>query len=98
MTNRASTQATRTCTTMKLPIKQYKTHTTIKLQGETIPTMILARSLHDLPSQAKSGKIHQCRTSQFNFYVDGTHPCSPHPPKQEIGSISQEHHVLTSLN
>ena len=34
----------------KLPIKQYKTHTTIKLHGETIPTMILARSLQDLPS------------------------------------------------
>ena len=24
----------------KLPIKQYKTHTTLRLHGETIPTMI----------------------------------------------------------
>ena len=66
---------------MKLPIKQYKTHTTLKLHGETIPTMILARSLQDLPSQGKFGTIHQCGTSQLNFYVSGTHPCSPTSPK-----------------
>ena len=74
-------QAIQTCMTMKLPMKQYETHTTTKLHGETIPTLILARSLHDLPSQGKSGKIHQYRTSQFNFYVDGTYPCSATHPK-----------------
>ena len=29
----------------KLPNKQYETHTTLKLHGETVPTMVLARSL-----------------------------------------------------
>ena len=77
MTNPVSMQATRTHTMMKLPIKQYETHTTIKLHGEIIPSTILARSLQDLPSQGKFRKSHQCRTSQFNFYVGGTHPCSP---------------------
>ena len=67
-----------------LPIKQYETHTTKKLHGETIPTMILARSLQDLPSPSKFGKIHQCGTSQFNMLVVLTHEV-PHPPKQEIG-------------
>ena len=66
---------------MKVPIKQYKTHTTIKLHGETIPTTILARSLQDVLSQGKFGKIHQCGTSQLNFYIGGTHPCSPTSPK-----------------
>ena len=73
----------------KLPMKHYETHTTTKIHGETIPTMILARSLQDLPSPSKFGKIHQCGTSQFNFYIGGTHLVIthevPHPPKQEIG-------------
>ena len=45
MTNLASSQATQAHMMTKLPTKQYKTHTTIKLHGETIPTMILERSL-----------------------------------------------------
>ena len=69
----------------KLPIKQYKTHTPTKIHGETIPTMILARSPQDLPSPSKFGKIHQYGTSQFNFYIGGTHLVIthevPHPPK-----------------
>ena len=69
-----SMQVTLPCMMTKLPIKQYKTHITIKLHGETIPTMILARSLQDLSSPSKFGKIHQCGTSQFNFYIGGTHP------------------------
>ena len=73
----------------KLPIKHYKAHTTTKIHGETIPPVILARSLRDQPSPSKFGKIHQCGTSQFNFYIGGiylviTHEV-PHPPKQEIG-------------
>ena len=43
-------QVTQPCMMTKLPIIQYKTHTTLRLHGETIPTMILARSLQDLPS------------------------------------------------
>ena len=74
MTNLTSVQVTQPCTMTKLPIIQYQMHTTIKLHGETIPTMILARSLQDLPSSSKFGKIHQCGTSQFNFYIGGTHP------------------------
>ena len=53
--------------------------------------MILARSLQDLPSPGKFGKIHQCGTSQFNFYVGGTHLVITHevkhPQKQEIGQF-----------
>ena len=71
----------------KLPIKHYKTHTT-KIHGETIPTVILARSLQDQPSPSKFGKIHQCGTSQFKFSVGGTYLVItydiPHPPKREI--------------
>ena len=63
--------------------------------------MILARSLQDLPSSSKFGKIHQCGTSQFNFYVGGTHLEITHevhhPPSEKSDSLSQEHHVLTSL-
>ena len=74
--------------TTKLPSKQYETHTTLRLHGETIHTMILARSLQDLPSPSKFGKIHPCGTSQFNFYVGGTHleitHGVPHPPKQDV--------------
>ena len=72
-----SVQATQTCMTMKLPNKQYKTQTEIKLHGETIPMTILAGLLLDLASPCKFGKIHQCRTAQFIFYVNGTDPCSP---------------------
>ena len=75
--NPTSMQATRTCTMIKLPNKQYKTHTTIKLHMETIPLTILAGLLLDLASPSKFGKIHQCRTAQIIFYVDGTDPCSP---------------------
>ena len=73
----------------KLPIKHYKTHTTTNIHGETIPTVTLARSHQDLPSPSKSGKIHQCGTSQFKFYIGGTYLVItlevPHPPKREIG-------------
>ena len=69
----------------KLPIKHYKTHTTTKRHGETIPTVILARSHQDQPSPSKFGKIHQCGTSQFEFYIGGTYLVIthevPHPPK-----------------
>ena len=66
-----------TCMMTKLPIKQYKKHTTIKLHGKTIHTMVLARSSQDHASPSKFGKIHQCGTTQFNFYIGGTDPCSP---------------------
>ena len=73
----------------KLPIKHYKTHTTTKIHGETITTVILARSVQDQPSPRKFGKIYQCGTSQFKFYIGGTYLVIthevPHPPKQEIG-------------
>ena len=73
----------------ELPINHYKTHTTTKIHGETIPTVILARSHQDQPSPSKFGKIHQCGTSQFNCYVHGTYLVIirevPHPSKQEIG-------------
>ena len=72
-----SAQGTQTCTTMKLPNKQYKTHTTIKLQGETIPMTILAGLLLDLASPSNFDKIHQCRTAQFKFYIGGTDTGSP---------------------
>ena len=85
----------------KLPIKHYKTHTTAKIYGETIPTVILPRSLQDQPSPSKFGKIHQCGTSQFKFYVGVTYLVIthevPHPQSKKYGSLSQEHHVLTIL-
>ena len=37
----ASTRATQSHTMMKLPIKQYKTHTNNKIHGETVPMLIL---------------------------------------------------------
>ena len=77
MINPMSAQATRTCMMMKLPNKHYKTHTTIRLYGDTVPMTILAGLLLDLVSPSKFDKIHQCRTAQFNFYIDGTDPCSP---------------------
>ena len=84
---------------MKLPNKQNGTQTTIKLYVETIPMTILAGLLLDLASPSKFGKIHQCRTAQFNFYIDGTDPCSPGSFKVRNRIIfSEEHHVLTSLN
>ena len=72
-----SAQATQTCMMTKLPNKQYKTYTTIKLHGKTVPMTILAGLLIYLASPSKFGKIHQCRTAQFIFYIDGTDPCSP---------------------
>ena len=77
MINPMSTQATQTHMMMKLPNKQYKTQTTIKLHGETIPMTILAGLLLDLASPSKFDKIHQCRTAQFKFYIGGADPCSP---------------------
>ena len=38
---------------------------------------ILAGLLLGLASPRKFGKIHQYRTAQFIFYIDGTDPCSP---------------------
>ena len=61
----------------KLPNKQYKTHTAIKLHGETIAMTIMVGLLLDLASPSKFDKIHQCRTAQFKFYIRGTDPCSP---------------------
>ena len=77
MTNPASPQATQMCMTTKLPNKQYETHTTKKLHGKTIHTMVLARSFQDHASPSKFSKIHQSGTIQFNFYIGGTDPCSP---------------------
>ena len=70
-------QATQTCTMMKIPNKQYKTHTTIKLHQDTIAMTILAGLLLDLASPRTFDKIHQCRTTQFKFYIGGTDPCNP---------------------
>ena len=73
----------------KLLIKQFKTHGTTIIHGETIPTVILARSHLDQPSPSYFGKIDQCGTSQFKFYIGGTYLVIthevPHPPKREIG-------------
>ena len=77
MINLMSMQATLTCMMMKLPNKQYETHTTTKLQGETVTMTILAGLLLDVASPSKLDKIHQCRTTQFKFYIGGTNPCSP---------------------
>ena len=51
-------QVTWTCMMTKLPIKQYETHTTIKLHGKNIHTMVLARSFQDHAIPSKFGKIH----------------------------------------
>ena len=67
MINLTSAQATQTHMMTKLPNKHYKTHTTIKLHGETVPMTILAGLLLDLVSPSKFDKIHQCRTTQFKF-------------------------------
>ena len=67
MINLMSTQATKMHTMTKLPNKQYETHTTIKLHGETVPMTILAGLLLDLASPSKFDKIHQCRTAWFKF-------------------------------
>ena len=64
-------------------------HTQQKLHVETIPTAILARFHQDQPSPSKFGKIDQCVTSQFKFYVGGTYLVIthevPHPLKRELG-------------
>ena len=67
-----SAQATQTCMMRKLHNKQYETHTTIQLHGKTVPMTILAGLLLDLASPSKFDKIHQCRTTQFKFYIGGT--------------------------
>ena len=77
MINLTSAQATQTHTMMKLPNKQYETHTTIKIHGETIPMTILAGLVLDLASASKLDKHHQSRTAQFKLYIGGTDPCSP---------------------
>ena len=76
---------------MKLAHKQYETQTTIKLHVETIPMTILAGLLLDLASPSKFGKIHQCRTAQFIFYIDGTDPCSP-------GSLKVRNRIILVKN
>ena len=80
-TNLASAQATQSCTMMKISIKQYETHTNNKITWGNIPMTILPGLLLDLSSQGKFDRTHQCRTSQFNFYVGGTYPSSPSFPK-----------------
>ena len=69
----------------ELPIKQNITDTITKIHDETIPTMIFARFPQDLSIHSKFGKILQCQTSQFNFYIGGTYLVVthevPHPPK-----------------
>ena len=76
---------------IKLPNKQYETQTTIKLHVETIPMTIMAGLLLDLASPSKFGKIHQCRTAQFIFYIDGTDPCSP-------GSLKVRNRIILVKN
>ena len=54
----------------KLPIKLYEIHTTTKIHGETIPTVILASSLQDQPSPRKFGKIKNvCLLSSSSMLV-----------------------------
>ena len=55
----ASMRATQPCTMMKLPIKQYKTHTNNKIHGETIPMLILTGLLLVHSSQGKFDWTHQ---------------------------------------
>ena len=69
MTKLASMQLTQPHMMSKVPIQQNEPHTTTKIHGETIPTMILARFPQDLSIHSKFCKIHQCGISQFNFYV-----------------------------
>ena len=68
----------------KLPMKHYETHTTTKIHGETIPTMILARSHQQQPSPSKFGKIYQSGTSQFKFYIGGTYLVITHEVPSSI--------------
>ena len=72
-----SMQATLTCMRTKLPNKQYNTHTTIKLHCKTVHTIVLAISFQDHASPIKFGKILQSGTSQLNFFVGCTDPCTP---------------------
>ena len=84
MINPMSVQATQTCTMMKLPNKQYETHTTIKFHGETVPMSILPGLLLDHASPSKFGKIHQCRMpSSFSTLIVVTHVVLD-PSKQGI--------------
>ena len=86
MINQTSMQATRTHTMMKLPNNQYETHNN-KFHGETISMTILKGLLLDLVSPSKFGRIHQCRTTQFIFYIDGTDPCS-------LGSLRVRNRII----
>ena len=60
-----------------------------KYMVKPIPAVIWARSIQDQPSPRKFGKIQQCGTSQFKFYIGGTYLVIthevPHPQKREIG-------------
>ena len=51
------------------------------------PLQFLAKSLQDQPSPSKFGKIDQCETSQFKFYVGGTYLVIthevPHPQSEK---------------
>ena len=59
---------------------------------------ILPGLLLDLATPSKFGKIHQCRTAQFIFYIDGTDHVVLGPSKRGKNNLSEEHHVLTSLS
>ena len=59
----------------KLPIKHYKTHTTTKIHGETIPTVVNLVRFNNM--QLLSSHIG-------GNYLVITHEVAD-PPKQEIG-------------
>ena len=73
MIDLTSTQAAQTRTMMKLPNKHYKTHTTIKLHGETVPMTIVA-GLLDLASPANLARsINVGLPSSFSTSMVLTH-------------------------
>ena len=57
MTNWASKQIPLPSMVTELTIKHYETHTTTRIHGETMPTVILARSLQDQPSPSKLDRM-----------------------------------------
>ena len=77
----------------KLPNKQYKTHTTINLHGETVAMTILAGLLLDPARSRKFDKIHQCKMkSTFtwtNFYKIHTSSilCFGEPTLEELNQV-----------
>ena len=73
MTNQASTRVTQPHMATKLPIKHYETHTTTKIHGETIPTVILARALQDQPSPSKPMWDFSVQVLHW-WYLPGNHP------------------------